>query len=112
MTTRLKQVLSDASLLYVAAIWGSTFIVVKDSLRNIDPIVMVGYRFLLAALFLLIFLIIKKKVFWKNLIPGIVLGILLWLIYIPQTVGLLYTTAANSVFITGLFVAFVPIFSL
>jgi drug/metabolite transporter (DMT)-like permease len=40
----------------------------------------------------------------------LVLGLLIWALYIPQTIGLGFTTASNSGFITGLFVIFVPIF--
>ncbi len=40
---------------------------------------------------------------------GIILGVILWALYIPQTIGLGYTSAANSGFITGLFVVIVPI---
>ena len=35
---------------------------------------------------------------------------MLWFLYVPQTMGLKYTTASNSGFITGLFVMFVPLF--
>jgi drug/metabolite transporter (DMT)-like permease len=55
---------------------------------------------------------IRKQKLFSNFKQGLVLGICLWIIYIPQTIGLTYTSAANSGFITGLFVAFVPILSL
>jgi drug/metabolite transporter (DMT)-like permease len=103
---------ADLALLYAAAIWGATFFVVKDSLATIDPVVLVGYRFLLAAAVLAIGLKIAKRplfLYWKE---STQLGIILWILYITQTVGLRYTTASNSGFITGLFVAFVPFFTL
>ncbi len=106
-----KQLLSDAGLLYAAAIWGATFFMVKNVLTHVTPLGLLSYRFLIAAfimLFLLFFL--KKNPFseWKK---GIVLGFFLWTIYVPQTIGLKFTTASNSGFITGLFIVFVPIFS-
>lgn len=104
-----KTLLADIGLFYAAAIWGSTFFLVKNSLDNIDPVTLVAYRFLLATLFMLPF-VFRKKVF-QNFKNGFFLGFLLWLLYIPQTIGLKYTTASNSGFITGLFVVFVPIFS-
>jgi drug/metabolite transporter (DMT)-like permease len=112
LTDRRKSRLADIALLYAAAIWGATFFVVKDSLATIDPVVLVGYRFLLAAAVLAIGLKIAKRplfLYWKE---STFLGIILWGLYISQTIGLKYTTASNSGFITGLFVAFVPFFTL
>ena len=112
LSDRRKSRLSDLALFYAAAIWGATFFIVKDSLATIDPVVLVGYRFLLAALVLGVGLKIAKRplfLYWKQ---SIQLGIILWALYISQTIGLKYTTASNSGFITGLFVAFVPFFML
>jgi drug/metabolite transporter (DMT)-like permease len=106
-----KYPLANLGLFYAAAIWGSTFFIVKDSLRNIDPVTLVGYRFLIAAIVLAIPLILFKKNLFANIKHGLILGIFLWILYTAQTIGLKYTTASNSGFITGLFVACVPIFS-
>jgi drug/metabolite transporter (DMT)-like permease len=103
-------ILADIGLFYAAAIWGSTFFVVKSALAGIDPVILVGYRFLLAGLILLVVLKIAGKSLLTHLRQAALVGILLWALYIPQTIGLKHTTAANSGFITGLFVAFVPLF--
>jgi drug/metabolite transporter (DMT)-like permease len=102
--------LADAGLLYAAAIWGSTFFVVKDALADIDPVVLVGYRFCLAGLLLGIYVLVSGRQILAHVRRGIFLGIILWTLYIPQTIGLGITTASNSGFITGLFVVFVPLF--
>jgi len=109
VTTKTR-VLTDLGLLWAAAIWGATFFIVKDALTDIDPIILVGYRFTLAGLILLVFVLRTGRGLNHNWGPGIFLSVVLWLLYIPQTVGLEYTTASNSGFITGLFVAFVPLF--
>ncbi len=107
---RKKVILSDLGLLYAAAIWGSTFFIVKDVLSDVDPVIMVGYRFLIAGVVMLAFV----KATGRNLFIGagraFLLSIILFLLYIPQTIGLKYTTASNSGFITGLFVFFTPLF--
>ncbi|MFH1893529.1 MAG: DMT family transporter [Candidatus Zixiibacteriota bacterium] len=108
----IRNISSHIGLIYAAAIWGSTFIIVKASLDNIDPVILVGYRFTFAALVLAGFLIYKRKPLFAQIGRGCVLGFFLWMLYVPQTIGLGYTTASNSAFITGLFVAFVPLFSL
>lgn len=111
MRSKLKTYLSDLGLLYAAVVWGSTFFLVKNSLGSIDPVILVGYRFLLAAFLLGLYLLFKQVNLFSSFKQGLVLGVLLWLLYAPQTIGLGHTSAANSGFITGLFVAFVPLFS-
>ncbi len=108
--SKTKSVLADFGLFYAAAIWGATFFIVKDALKDIDPVTMVGYRFTLAGLILLVYLLLSKRPVFENLGKAAFLAVILWLLYIPQTVGLKYTTASNSGFITGLFVLFVPLF--
>ena len=107
----LKTMLSDAGLLYAAAVWGATFFMVKDVLNHVTPLGLLGYRFLIAALImLLLLLLLRRNPFdqWKR---GLILGFFLWTIYVPQTIGLKFTTASNSGFITGLFIVFVPLFA-
>lgn len=104
--------LADLGLFYAAAVWGATFFMVKGALADVDPIVMVGYRFTLAGVILLIYLLFKRQDIFEGIGRAMVLGLLLWFLYIPQTLGLKYTTASNSGFITGLFVAFIPLFLL
>lgn len=109
-TPKRTKILSNLGLFYAAAIWGSTFFIVKDALSDIDPVVLVGYRFILAGTLMLIWMKMTGRPVLRDFSKGLVLSIILLLLYIPQTVGLQYTTASNSGFITGLFVAFVPIF--
>lgn len=103
-----KTMLADLGLLYASAIWGSTFILVKNSLAYIDPVTMVAYRFLLAAALTGAVLAWQRRPLFTNFFPGLALGLAQMFLYVPQTIGLKFTTAANSGFITGLFVAFIP----
>lgn len=108
--SKTKRAAADFGLLYAAAIWGSTFFVVKSVLDDIDPVILVGYRFLIAGAISFAYLMIKRRPLLDGLKQAVWVGFLLWSLYIPQTIGLRFTTASNSGFITGLFVAFVPIF--
>lgn len=110
--TKHRKLLSELGLFYSAAVWGATFFIVKNALDDVNPVVLVGYRFLLAALLLGGLCLIWKKPLLRNAKHGLIAGLVLWLLYISQTVGLSFTTASNSGFITGLFIAFVPAFSL
>ncbi len=107
-----KSALGHLGLFYAAAIWGATFFIVKGALDNVDPVTLVAYRFLMAGALLLPYVIVRRLSLLKDIKRAFWLGLLLWGLYVPQTLGLQYTTASNSGFITGLFVAFVPFFLL
>jgi drug/metabolite transporter (DMT)-like permease len=111
MKNKFLSLISTIGLFYAAAIWGSTFFIVKDSLQSINAVLLVAYRFLLASGILAIYLLFKKAKLFDKFWYGAILGLFLWLLYVPQTIGLKITSSANSGFITGLFVVFVPIFS-
>ena len=103
--------LAELGLFYCAAVWGATFYLVKDSLASVSPEALVGYRFLLSAALLLPW-VAKRKRKSLHLKESAILAALLSALYISQTIGLKYTTASNSGFVTGLFVIFVPLFLL
>ncbi|UCC44124.1 MAG: DMT family transporter [Candidatus Zixiibacteriota bacterium] len=107
-----RNALADIGLLYVAAIWGSTFFIVKATLDDIDPVILVGYRLSLAGFLPAAYLLTVGRSLFVNLKWGVILGVITYLIFVPQCIGLKYTTASNSAFITGSFVAFVPLFML
>ncbi|MFI5350106.1 MAG: DMT family transporter [Elusimicrobiota bacterium] len=102
---------SELGLVYCAAVWGATFFMVKDALAGVDPVAMVARRFLLSALLLAPWALTRPTRF-KHLKESAILAVLLFLLYVSQTIGLGYTSASNSGFITGLFVIFVPLFLL
>ncbi|MBS3970912.1 MAG: DMT family transporter [Clostridia bacterium] len=107
-----RQVKADFLLLVVAAIWGLTFVVVKNALDDIQPFTFNAYRFLVAGIFMIVICIFYKIKFNRLLLKiGTIIGFFLFLGYSFQTIGLQYTTASNSGFITGLAVVFVPLFA-
>lgn len=107
MTNRSK---AEAALLSLTLIWGSTFAFMKIGLRDISPILMTTARFTAASLvFLMLF---ARKIFplpHGALEKGGLLGAFLFLGFVAQNVGLNYTTASKSAFITSLMVVFVPL---
>jgi drug/metabolite transporter (DMT)-like permease len=105
-----KKTFADIGLFYAAAVWGATFFMVKGALDDIDPVVLVAYRFLIAGALLLPFLWLTGRNLLKGLKRAAFLAVILWSLYVSQTIGLEYTKASNSGFITGLFVAFIPLF--
>lgn len=101
---------SAVLLFLTAAIWGGTFIIVKESLTVLLPMAVIAYRFTIAFLFL--FLFYRRSVLknWRAaLLPGIGLGLILTLAFTAQTIGLKYTTPAVSALLTGMNGAFVAL---
>ncbi|NOX67204.1 MAG: DMT family transporter [Chlorobi bacterium] len=97
-------------LLLITLLWSATFVIVKESLNNISSMLFVGFRFLIAGIILLP-VILRKKVRFKNVnlkLP-IILGILLFLGFATQTIGLRFTSATKSAFLTGSAVIIIPI---
>ena len=101
------------ALIGVTAIWGLTFVVIKNALGSISPFYFNAIRFSLAALLLLFFsLFTKQKYSVRLIIKGVLAGIALLAGYSFQTFGLNLTSASNAGFITGLSVVIVPVLTL
>ncbi|MEK5523263.1 DMT family transporter [Heyndrickxia sp. FSL W8-0423] len=107
--------LAELSLLFVAFIWGSTFVVVQNAIDLLPPLLFNAIRFFLAGVIIFIVYLFKNKGKVKfqlsTLFPGMILGCCLFIGYALQTIGLLYTTPSKAGFITGLSVVMVPIIS-
>ncbi len=106
---RNKYVVSSL-LLAVTAIWGGSFVIMKDALHRIDVNSFLGWRFLIAAV---IMAALRPKALLlirgKFLLKGALVGTLLGGGYIFQTFGLTQTSVAKTGFITGLYAIFTPL---
>jgi len=101
------------ALLLSTLIWGATFPATKAALDQIPPFSFLFLRFLLGLLLVVgVVLAMGKRVRFDRamLRPSAVATVFLFLGYTLQTVGLQYTTASNSAFITALYVVLVPLF--
>jgi drug/metabolite transporter (DMT)-like permease len=98
------------ALVGVTAVWGATFVMVRDAVASIPPSAFVAYRFLGAAALLALArpraLAVRRP---GMLAAGMVTGVALFAGYGFQTVGLQYTTASNAGFITGMSVVLTPL---
>ena len=103
-----RRVTGEAVLVGVTIIWGATFSVTRGGLQFISPLLLIAIRFMGSAIIVAPILALLGHKFWKALLPGVVLGLLLSVAYSLQTVGLQYTTAARSAFVTYLFAVLVP----
>ncbi len=110
---------SEILLLLTAAIWGFAFVAQRIGMNYIKPFTYNAIRFLLGAVTLIpVFLILNNKrqkiiEIEKKDVPRILLtGIVLFIAANLQQIGIVYTTAGNAGFITGLYVLFVPIIAI
>jgi len=98
---------SELILLGITAMWGFTFPAMKVSLEYVPPILFLAYRFGIASLLML--LLFRSRVLKRDtLMRGALLGVTLFFGHGFQIVGLEYTTASNSAFVTSLYVVFTP----
>ncbi len=99
-------------MLFTVAVWGTTFVVVKDALNDATPLAFNLARMVLA--FLVLGVAYRhhwREVNRRQLASGAVVGFFLAMGYQFQTAGLVKTTPSKSAFITGLVVVLVPLFS-
>ena len=92
-----NKITAQIGLLFVAIIWGLTFIFVKDALNDAPPFSFTTLRFGLATI--LTILSVNKNLFTltkQELMGGGCCGFLLFLGYAFQNFGLMNTTATKS----------------
>src|SRR2546426_10567503 len=100
---------ADLLLITAAAVWGVSFVVVKEVLAVSSPLLFVAMRFTLATLVLAPFVGLRQRFSAVELRAGIVLTLLLASGFATQAVGLQYTTPARSAFIVALSSVLAPI---
>ena len=97
-------------LLAATIIWGFAFVVMKDAVDVLPPAQLIGVRFLLTGL-------LMAAVFHRRLRgglnagflgAGVVLGVITFLAFWVQTVGLAETTPGKNAFLTATYCVIVP----
>lgn len=99
-------------MLFVVAVWGSTFVLIKDALHDATPAAfnLVRMTFGFAVLAIAYHRAWRGIRIW-HVTAGALVGLCLAAGYQFQTIGLVRTTPSKSAFITGLVVVLVPLFS-
>ncbi len=109
MKSSRKPAIAQLCLFIVTIVWGSAFVIVKNTIASIPPNYLVAIRFFLAsALMCICFFPRLKKINRGCVIGGIIIAVPAYFGYFLQTVGLQYTSAGNSAFLTALYVVMVP----
>ena len=104
-----RELMADAILVLTAMIWGTGFVVMKNTLDAVPPGAIIAIRYTIAS-------VLTAVMFRKHLMGltredvrrGAVVGGLLAGAYIVQTIGLSMTTAGKNAFLTTVYVLLVP----
>jgi drug/metabolite transporter (DMT)-like permease len=101
------------ALILVTAVWGVTFVQVKDAVAIYPLFAFLAVRFLIAAGVLAV--PAWRRVHglgWKGGAEAALLGVLLAAGYALQTAGLARTTVSSAGFVTGMYVVLTPLIAL
>lgn len=100
------------AMIAVTVLWGWSFVAIHESVTTLSASAFNTWRFLVGAAVMLALLARRiQHIKLADLRHGAVAGVALFLAYTLQTSGLVFTTASNSSFITGLAVVFTPLFA-
>jgi drug/metabolite transporter (DMT)-like permease len=103
---------ADLLLLAAAAVWGVSFVVVKEALTPASPLLFLAVRFAFATAVLAPFAQLGTRFTRGELTAGLILTVLLATGFAAQAVGLQYTTPARSAFIVALSSVLAPVVAL
>lgn len=108
-TERKYGVLGRLALFATTFIWGTSFVVLKNTLDSVETLYILAFRFTGAAILLLLFGIKElKKLDRDYLKGGALMGVCLFTAYVLQTYGLVYTTPGINAFLTATYCVIVP----
>lgn len=99
----------QAALIAVAAVWGGTFVVVKDAVSLFPLYAFLALRFAIAMVAFALVIPSSVKLMRRDTLgAGLLAGVFLTAGYVFQTWGLQGTSASKAAFITGMFVVITP----
>lgn len=109
MTTKQTTVFARLALLCATLIWGSSFVVLKNTIDFLPTNFLLALRFggaciLLSLVFLRQFWNFTRDYLWR----GFLIGACLYMAYFTQTIGLIHTTPGKNAFLTAIYCVLVP----
>ncbi len=93
---------ADLLLLTAAAVWGVSFVIVKEALNSASPLLFLALRFTIATVALTPFVQLRGGFSRGELRAGLILTLLLASGFATQAYGLQFTTPARSAFIVAM----------
>jgi drug/metabolite transporter (DMT)-like permease len=102
---------ASLSVAAAALLFGSTFVVMKDSVADASPTAFLAARFGIGGLVVLVVAARHSRMPAGIAWPALATGGVLLIGYLLQTIGLQYTTTSTSAFITYMLVVLVPVYA-
>jgi drug/metabolite transporter (DMT)-like permease len=103
---------SDAALITLALVWGTSHVIQKDILSTHSPAFYTSLRFVIASLcFGLLFAGHLRRTSRREIIQGVLLGLCSFAGISFYVSGLVFTQASKAGFISGLYLVFTPLLS-
>lgn len=97
------------ALFSAAFIWGTSFVIMKNTVDIFPTPILLGIRFTIGTLLLSIIFAKKLKLLNKDyFIKGGIIGVMLFTAYTTQTLGLTDTTPGKNAFLTAAYCVMVP----
>lgn len=120
---RKNSLFGSAMLLICALVWGFALVAQSKGSDHLDAVTFNGFRFMIAAVCIAAFLIVKtfierklgrQSVGWnKNtVLGGILCGVALFCACNAQQYGIAFTTVGKASFITAMYIVIVPVLGL
>ncbi|MFN2571880.1 MAG: EamA family transporter, partial [Gemmatimonadales bacterium] len=103
---------ADLLLLTAAAVWGVSFVVVKEALTAASPLLFLAVRFTFATLVLAPFVNLRTGFSRAELRAGLIMTLLLASGFATQAYGLQFTTPARSAFIVAMSSVLAPVIAM
>lgn len=101
------------ALCFVTMLWGASFLIIRLAMQACGPMYFVGLRFGCASLvLLLVSRSLLREMTLREVVAGCTLGVIVFLGFGLQTMGLVTIPAAKSAFITAFYVPLVPLLEL
>ena len=109
MNETLLKKLAKPLLVLATLIWGSSFVIMKNTIDSVPTFYLLAFRFLVAGIILaLIFIKRFKHIDRQYIVYGGIMGLLLLSAYTAQTYGLARTSPGNNAFLTASYCMIVP----
>ncbi|MDE2155271.1 MAG: DMT family transporter [Xanthomonadaceae bacterium] len=113
MNARPTSILATLGLLATTAVWGSTFVLIKDVVGRMPMADFLAVRFVIAAVAMLVlFARPVLRLGRRQVVRSLLLGLVYGTGQLLQTWGLTLIAPSVSGFVTGMYVVFTPILAL
>ncbi len=112
LTEKRKDFLGQTMLFGATILWGTSFLVLKQTIEVLPMFFVIAVRFIVSGAFLGIVFAsrLRRKLTKKTFVHGIILGAVLSLAYLTQTFGLEMSTPSRNAFLTSSYCVMCPFF--